>query len=103
MFRDEMNRFKSFPWEDDPFASSSRVIVGSVDALGLHVDGTDSEFFDRFSAQVICYNSEAVAGVRDVVDDEYSVSCDFHCCWLCNPRLLVSNSDVFVEFNLHIR
>ncbi len=44
-----MNRFQPFPWEDDPFASSSRVIVGSVDALRFHVYGADSEFFDRFS------------------------------------------------------
>src|SRR5437588_2297590 len=98
-----MNRFKSFPWEDNPFASSSRVIVRSVNALGLHVDGTDSELFDGFSAQVICYNSEAVAGVRDVVDDEDPFSYDLHCNRLGYPWLFVSNSDVLVEFNFHIR
>jgi len=45
-----MNRLQPFPWKDDPFSSSLRVIVGSVDALRLHVDRADPEFFDRFSS-----------------------------------------------------
>lgn len=58
-----MDCLQSFPWKDDPFPSRPRIIFRSENALWLHVDRADSEFFDGFSAQVVCYSSEAIARV----------------------------------------
>src|SRR5260370_17615968 len=97
-----MNCLQSLPWEDDPFPGRPRVIVWPEDALWLHVDRADSDLFDRFSAEVVCYNSEAMARVWDVVNYENALSYDLHFYWLSYARLLVAVSDVFVVFHFHI-
>ncbi len=94
---------QSLPWKDYPFPGRPRVIVWPEDALWLHVDRADSDLLDGFAAQVVCYNSEAMACVRDVVNYENTLSYNFHCYWLSYARLLVADSDVFVEFHFHIR